>query len=494
MTRRRQTLMKTPTSSNKLKRNNAHFSLTELPDMKVGILKNSARDPARNGRPRESIIKLRPLEQPTVEGLPEAENAESESLSIEELFSCKSQPENPVSQFTPLNLPAQEDDRVAFRFLDSIRSKQTRKSPRPPISSGLQTSQVKEEKNYKYYMNLENVMEFDRNESVWNYVFTTHSAEEKNEVLEKTGRSKIALNTSQAFLQKASQMIFTKVLAERKTKLGLSNLKISDNQSSAPESVKTKAVAVGGQKAFNILFDNLSQTGADSILSYIDKAAEPLEDTANILQGVTTLISRTVGKINSLPGDSSSNLEQNLNMRKFLDSEKQKSKAYEYSAKRSQQIEKFYCRTETFRLKRSNFHHFFCAQYFRLEGYMEDALVGRDPKDWNCIQTDKFVERADIPGRKSQIFATDQPTSQRILVSKFSPDGYSLALGCSDGNVVVMQYNNEKSKVDFFQEKSLVLKRHYSEENAVLDLAWALVSWVHRRTRKPCWCATLTNA
>ncbi len=414
--------------------------------------------------------------------MPEAENAESESLSSDELYSCRSHSDNCVARFAPLNIPAQEDDRHALQFLSSMRSKTDKKIP-ASLSSSLQASQVKDEKNYKYYTNLENVMDLDHNESVWNYVYTTHSPDEKNAVLEKTGKTKITLNSSQAFLHKTSQMIFTKVLAERKSKLGLSSLKISDNQSSAPESVKTKAVAVRAQKAYNILFDNLHQTGADSILSYIDKAAEPLEDTANILQGVTTLISRTVGKMNSMPGDSSSNLEQNLNMRKFLDNEKLKSKAYEYSAKRSHQIEKYYCRTEIFRLKRSNFHHFFCAQYFRLDGYMEDALVGRDPKDWNCIQTDKFVDKADIPGRKSQIFATDQPTSQRILVSKFSPDGYSLALGCSDGNVVIMQYNNEKSKADFFQEKSLVLKRHYSEENAVLDLAWSLVSSGHSGLR-----------
>ena len=335
------------------------------------------------------------------------------------------------------------------------------------------------EKNYNYYNKLEERMNLKDNDSVWDYVFSTHIAEDKEFVKNNIEPEKIIENSSQILLHKAGQMIFSKVILDRKQKLGLGNLKLSETHSSFFESPKIKEFTANEIKGTSSLLDNLKETGASSILSYIDKSSElVVQNASNLLNSVSKLMLskiKTTKKSITLVGEVSSNLEQNLNMKKFLANELKNFKGYDYLVERDLEIEKDMCSTKIFRLRRSIFSTFFCAQYFKMGEYLQDTKLGRNPREYNCMQGPQYLVNEQILKKKNKKTITDLPSAQRIQIAKFSPDGHSMALGCTDGNVILLRYNNESSKLDFFQQESTVFKRNSSNDNSVVDLAWSMV-------------------
>lgn len=255
------------------------------------------------------------------------------------------------------------------------------------------------------------------------------------------------------------------------------------------------------------------------------------------------------GQFEALNFTQKSNLEQNMNILEFLYQEKKKCLAFEYQPSRNPLIENDVCIFKTHGLKQHLFNQLVCFQFINIGDYKKETPIKRDDINFNCADKSYFPENLETnpkssaePKKKkkrgslSKIFSSrnihqvspttlnsthqapkatkaqkeaelpNLPTSvpqqaaqggsfansplpgqsAHILVAKFSPDGFSLALGSEEGCVIVMEaegaegsFEKDSHKMDLFREKGVVFwrdEKREGEDMCVVDLAWGIVS------------------
>ena len=77
---------------------------------------------------------------------------------------------------------------------------------------------------------------------------------------------------------------------------------------------------------------------------------------------------------------------------KQLDKEKQDCLAYEYYLMDVMQGRKMYINTSCNKLKDSLFNQLRCVQFVKCRSYVDNNPIGRDKRDYNCTQNNKFFD------------------------------------------------------------------------------------------------------
>jgi hypothetical protein len=334
-------------------------------------------------------------------------------------------------------------------------------------------------KNSEYYDLLQSRLNLDQDESVWNYIFETKTPEDKSFIQKNLNLNKEKKCESPLLtFHRATDLFISDLLKDKKKKLvDLKRLRLSDSPLGSKGSSATKQISgiKKGPTELNSLFDNLGSTGAEGILSYMDRTGEPEGISPHIKDIFSHSINGIFNKFNALSminqavadlATNFSNLEENHNMMRFLNDERRECTAYDFTMKKDSLVKNDICSVRQSKLFKSSFETLHCAQYFRLTNYGEKHPSSKNPLYMNCIPKTNYFDE----GTKKVEGA--QPFTQKILVAKFSHESYHLAAGCSDGNILLLQFDYGSKDRDFFQHKGIVLARGSDIDNSVVDLAW----------------------
>ena len=377
----------------------------------------------------------------------------------------------------------------------------------------MKPSRPPEDKSALYYDKLDSKMRAEDDDSLWNYVFKTTEKEDKEALIAKLKSSRSSTDIKNLLIGKRPQMIFSHLIKEYSKNKILPSLKLKDSPPTPDKSSDNYKSKVGAKRTdYNPLFDNLEQTGASLIANYMKKSNELQAEVSSapnqnlmlmsgfLLKRMTN--SRTMGLSLGLfssghPNSQKappcpSNLEHIQNNYKKLKVLLNTCSTYEHEQRVESRNAYDMCYIEHHKISNSSFGKIVCGQFLKIRATEDGLFNSHNPSAWNYIKEGAFMSKDPIKSSKtSGLEGSSLPNklqnfNQKILVAKFSPDNYSLALGFADGFVVILQYNNENAKWDFFQTKSLVFGRESTSEYscAVIDLAWSMVILANHRTQR----------
>lgn len=400
-----------------------------------------------------------------------------------------------------------EGKKTVAELIDQVfgpRSKSSVASYQVPVPAK-KPSKPPEDKSALYYDKLDMRMRVEEDDELWKYVYFTPTAELKEQLQETLKSTRSSSDIKTYLLSKRPAMIFTHLLKEYSQNKLLPALKLKDSPTFQEKSVESKMKVGAKRTDYNPLSDNLEQTGASLIANYIKKTNEQrIESSALPNQNLMLMSSFLFKKINNSRGSMAlsfglfnsstlvpkqpsgpSNLEHIQNNQKTLKAHLKKCISYEHEQKLENKNVADLCYIEHNKIGNSSLGKVVCGQFFKISSGDEGLFTNYNPSAWNYIREGTYITKEHTKQSKktgfeastSHLPITNFP--QKVLVAKFSPDSYSLALGCSDGCIIILQYNNENTKWDFFQSNSLVLGRQNNYDGAsycVVDFAWSMVS------------------
>ena len=418
---------------------------------------------------------------------------------------------DPRSHSTPqLERPRRSDgQKTVADIIDKAFGQEKLKSSSPILSRDIAPPvifKLPEDKSAYYYDRLDARMDEFEDSDLFKYIYHCANEKEKKTLREKLEECKSHKDLKTQLLSKRPKMVFAALLKEFSESKILPSLQLKRENTGGPHlrASLTESKFMVGEKAAesNLLFDNLEETGATSIHNYIKNQMEqkdepgspqyhlmmmsnflmkrdnsPQKNLGNSMHLYTSILPQSKQVKESHP--KLSNLEHYLNRKRHQLRQLRSCFSYDLVQKKDTRNFNDICHIEQGKLTSSNFGKLVCKQYYKISTAPMDSFGGHSTRSYENASTENpayfenmFGKNREVVGRIASSF------KQKILVAKFSHDNYSLALGCLDGSVVIMQYNNEHTKWDIFQEKSVIFGRKPKKSNeyhSVVDMAWSMV-------------------
>lgn len=367
----------------------------------------------------------------------------------------------------------------------------------PPL-----TPIIPEDKSAFYYDRLDSRMNEAEDPELFKYLFYCPDSESLEKLKAKQEESKtLSKDLKTQLLSKRPKMVFAELLKDFAQSKVLPILKIRKDSNPVNKGALSESKVMDGGKAteYDPMFDNLEQTGANFIGNYLKNCMEeeaspmagsvpyPFMMLSNFLmkrdsgQKSVAMSTNMIGSmvksvIDKKQRPKLSNLEEHINRKREILKKLRNCISFQKTQRRDFRNQDDLCHIEQSKLSASNFGKLVCAQYFHISTSSSSGYEGHDVYQFDQSSHQQENDAANNPG--TPMTTTKLAYTQKIMVAKFSPDTFSLALGCSDGFVVILQYNNENTKWDLFQSESLVLGRTATKGEMsppVVDLAWSMV-------------------